>query len=75
MRPTESKVHVVEEFGRREVYVISYFTDTNPPQQFDEVKVDARDSAVMLSRKQFDQFFLTKDQVAVLSEAIEQAKG
>lgn len=75
MRPTESKVHIVEESGRREVYVISYFTDTTPPQQFDEVKVDARDSAVMLSRKQFDQFFLTKDQVAVLSEAIEQAKG
>jgi len=75
MRPTQSKVEIIKAADRREVFVTTAFTDKTPHEVFDRIQIEVRESAVMLRRKQFDQFFLTKDQVSVLSEAIEQAKG
>ena len=74
MRPTESRVVVEELNGRRDVYVVTEFTDKTPPERFGQVMVSVRESAVMLTRNSYEQFFLTTESIPVLVEAIEKAK-
>ena len=75
MRPTQSRV-VVEELpgGRRDVYVVTDFTDKTPPERFGQVQISVRNSAVMLTRNSYEQFFLTTESIPVLVEAVEKAK-